>query len=574
MKSLAEILKESKSDKPAVLAYGRMNPPTTGHMKLINKVKEIAHQEGGSHHIVVSHSHDAKKNPLTSEQKLKHLHRFSPDTNFKAASKESPTILSHAAELHKQGHKHLIVVAGSDRVHEYHDLLHKYNGKQGTHGSYNFKKIEVRSSGERDPDAEGVEGMSASKMREHAKNNDYKSFKKGIPSHVKDEHAKELFHDVKRGMGINEDVNRGMFKAIFVCGTPGSGKDIIIREGIAEEKAVEVDINYLSSIFNNKFILSESTKDNRKNAFKSRMPLIINCPADKASLIRSVKEELEEFNYSCMMVFVETTNEISQKRNAELRRSLDESLRYDKWKKGQKNKYLFYHIFEEFDILQNDVEKDELYIGDICQHINQFLDIPLDENNSPIMQFLRKSGSTDDVRDGDVKSNGGYTFRTYTDNSKPTMIKASEPKVSNFSKDNNIDKMKKMKQRAQPAPKVVGTPGVGPTYDNRMAQGNIYPTNGLGNSTYRESVEDKYNLDLAEKSKQLIKFSSLRKLNELQGAGTDPDAIMGSSMGVGGTLGGGMNKMSLVTPQDQFKKLGQNPNAKTKKKLKDFKNGQ
>ena len=127
-------------EKHGVLAFGRMNPPTTGHEVLVNKAKEVAKKVGGEHHIVLSGSHDPKKNPLTPEQKIKHAKRAFPNTNITAASKEEPTFLQHAAKLHKAGVTHLHMIAGSDRVKEYHDKLHQYNG---THGKalYNFKKI-------------------------------------------------------------------------------------------------------------------------------------------------------------------------------------------------------------------------------------------------------------------------------------------------------------------------------------------------------------------------------------------------------------------------------------------------
>lgn len=191
------------AEKTTVFAFGRMNPPTVGHEKLVNKVKEIAAKHKADHLIVMSHSQDAKKNPLSAEQKLKHAKRFFPKTNLKVSSKESPSYLTHAADLHKSGTKHLVMVAGSDRVQSYHDTLHKYNG-EGEGKLYNFKSIKVVSAGERDPDAEGVEGMSASKMREHAKNNNLDEFKKGVPSHVHEKHTKELFDDVRSGMKLSE----------------------------------------------------------------------------------------------------------------------------------------------------------------------------------------------------------------------------------------------------------------------------------------------------------------------------------------------------------------------------------
>ena len=167
MKKIKDFFVEEKENH-AVLAFGRMNPPTTGHEKLVNKVKEIAYSVGGSHHVVMSHTQDSKKNPLSSADKLKHAKRFFPNTNLSVSDKEHPNFLTQAQKLHKQGVTHLHMVAGSDRVDEYHKTLHKYNG---THEGalFNFKKIKVHSAGQRDPDAEGTEGMSASKMREHAK---------------------------------------------------------------------------------------------------------------------------------------------------------------------------------------------------------------------------------------------------------------------------------------------------------------------------------------------------------------------------------------------------------------------
>ena len=192
------------TEKHAVMAFGRMNPPTTGHEVLVHKVKSVAKQVGGSHHIVLSHSQDAAKNPLTAAQKVKHAKRFFPDTNISLATKDEPNFLTQAAKLHKQGVTHLHMVAGSDRVAEYHKLLHKYNG---THEGalFNFKKITLHNAGARDPDAEGTSGMSASKMRSHATSNNFDDFKQGIPKHVPEHHAKELFRDVRKGMQIKEE---------------------------------------------------------------------------------------------------------------------------------------------------------------------------------------------------------------------------------------------------------------------------------------------------------------------------------------------------------------------------------
>jgi hypothetical protein len=200
---LRDFISENK-EVHHVMAFGRMSPPTTGHEVLVNKVKDVAKSVGGKHSVVLSHTQDKDKNPLSSADKLKHAKRFFPKTNLSTSSKDSPTFLSHAAELHKKGVTHLHMVAGSDRVDEYEKKLAQYNG---THKGalFNFKKITVHSAGERDPDAEGTTGMSASKMRSHASSGNFKEFKKGIPSHVPEHHAKEMFHDVRKGMQIKEE---------------------------------------------------------------------------------------------------------------------------------------------------------------------------------------------------------------------------------------------------------------------------------------------------------------------------------------------------------------------------------
>ena len=203
MKTFSQFIAEEASKEHHVLAFGRMNPITSGHEALVKKIHSVAKEHGAGHTLVVSHSQDAKKNPLSPDDKVKHAKRAFPDTNIKASSKLKPTILHHAVELHNKGVKHLHVIAGSDRAQEMHDLLHRYNGKKMQHaGTYNFKSITVHSAGERDPDAEGTTGMSASKMRAHAAAGDKKAFHAGAPSGMSHAHKDEMYHDVRRGMGI------------------------------------------------------------------------------------------------------------------------------------------------------------------------------------------------------------------------------------------------------------------------------------------------------------------------------------------------------------------------------------
>jgi len=193
------------TEKRAVMAFGRMNPPTTGHEKLMHAVHKEAKRQGASAHVIASHSHDKEKNPIHPHKKLGYLKKVAPKgVNVSVSSKEHPTLLHHASRLHAAGHDHLTVVAAGDREKEFHSLLHKYNGKKGSHGHYNYKSIKIHSAGKRDPDAEGTEGISGTKMRAHAKSNDHKSFKKGLPKALHP-HAHEIMKHVNEE--IEEIVN-------------------------------------------------------------------------------------------------------------------------------------------------------------------------------------------------------------------------------------------------------------------------------------------------------------------------------------------------------------------------------
>jgi len=183
-----------------VMTFGRMNPPTTGHEKLIHATHKVAQRHGSKAHIVLSHSHDKKNNPLPQKHKINYVKKIHPGVHVTGSSKESPSFLHHAKKLHQAGHDHLHVVAGSDRTGEYKKVLNKYNGHKD---HYNFKSITVHSAGQRDPDSEGTSGISGTKMRAHAKSGDHKSFKAGLPKslhkHHKEisSHITEAYEDVE-----------------------------------------------------------------------------------------------------------------------------------------------------------------------------------------------------------------------------------------------------------------------------------------------------------------------------------------------------------------------------------------
>jgi nicotinic acid mononucleotide adenylyltransferase len=184
------------STKTVVLTFGRFNPPTIGHEKLVNKLISIADKEKAEPHVYLGHTQDKKKNPLSYTDKL-HFTKAAFGPVIKSSS--AKTILQVAKDLQAKFDK-MILVVGQDRVEEFETLLNKYNGKE-----YNFETIEVVSAGERDPDADDVTGISSSKMRAIASLGNFEAFKKGLPVKLKNS-AKEIYDSVREGMGIMEDI--------------------------------------------------------------------------------------------------------------------------------------------------------------------------------------------------------------------------------------------------------------------------------------------------------------------------------------------------------------------------------
>jgi nicotinic acid mononucleotide adenylyltransferase len=203
MKKYSQFLKELPN-KTVVFAFGRFNPPTTGHELLIKAVKKLAATHKADHAIYASKTQDSKKNPLTVDKKVHYLNLMFPGTHFVAANEQERTFIEAVKNLNKK-YKSLIMVAGSDRVPEYEKILTKYNGKE-----FHYDTVQVISAGERDPDADDATGMSASKMRAAASKGDYNHFKQGLPSTMRDIDGRRLMNDVRMGMGlesIKEQIN-------------------------------------------------------------------------------------------------------------------------------------------------------------------------------------------------------------------------------------------------------------------------------------------------------------------------------------------------------------------------------
>jgi len=185
------------NSKKLIFAFGRFNPPTTGHDKLMREVISQARKNNANHVVYASASQDKRKNPLDVNTKVKFMKKMFPRNKIMAAGGTQRTFME-ILKFYDRMYGEVIMVAGSDRINEFQKLADKYNGKE-----YNYKSIKVASSGERDPDAEGVSGMSASKMREMAKNDDYRNFKRGVVN-LSDSDTKALFAAVKKGMDIKE----------------------------------------------------------------------------------------------------------------------------------------------------------------------------------------------------------------------------------------------------------------------------------------------------------------------------------------------------------------------------------
>ena len=172
MKTYKSFMTEEKGDT-AIFTFGRFNPPTLGHEKLVIAVANVARREGGEYFVYPSHTQDPKKNPLDQTTKVKYMKKMFSKHKENIIISTGKTALEIASELHDKGYTNLVMVVGSDRVKDFQRILDKYNGEDKGHGFYDFDSIKVVSAGERDPDAEGVSGMSASKMREAAVEGDY-----------------------------------------------------------------------------------------------------------------------------------------------------------------------------------------------------------------------------------------------------------------------------------------------------------------------------------------------------------------------------------------------------------------
>ncbi len=285
-----EALDEAKA-KSLVMNFGRMSPIHEGHGEVIRSVVDTANRLGADHKVIMSHTQDAKKNPLSPQQKLKHARRAFPGVNFEVSSPSQPSLLHHLAKAHADGYREITIVGGSDRD-AMGQMAQRYNGVKGPHGYYKAKLNFVQAGASRDEGGSGVASYSASKMRDAASKNDFDSFKSMAPKKMRDQHVRDMFNDTRSGMKITESVSfKGFIEFLqeedldetytsavrglgYVTGEPSAPQNDVQQYYDANAKQVS-QVNDA---------LSKEMKDNKLVGFKSFNPKDISNNRDKSLL--------------------------------------------------------------------------------------------------------------------------------------------------------------------------------------------------------------------------------------------------------------------------------------------------
>lgn len=356
------------------------------------------------------------------------------------------------------------------------------------------------------------------------------------------------FKDLIGNISKNSNTIFGENKAVFVTGGPGSGKDVIIREILSHVDITEVNHMQAYNYLADKKRLFEKSNDFRRETIRTHNPLIINAPADDLERISYIKEELEELGYNTLMVFVHTTDSVSKSRNEKLTRMMFESVRQAKWTNSQNNKESYKEVFDNFIQINNNhsIEQIEEDIEFAYKKINKFFVsesskptlVKLDQDKAKTINDITPDNGAvpppDDIKYNAPKRNKSFIFKTYSEDNTPVMVKSPEPKETNFSKDKESSRKKKMVDSPTVNQRMRNVSGISPEFDTRQ-QGTVYPMSGLGSVTYREQRD----------------FKSFR--SKIKEAIDDPGAV---DMGVGGTCGGATNMEPMQSYKDQGKNIG------------------
>ena len=192
-----------EEEKTLYFVWGRMNPPTAGHEKLLDFLKVKAAKN--PYRIYLTQTVDKNKNPIPFAQKIKFARKGFPQYARQIImNKKIRTIFEALTSFYNEGFKRIVIVAGEDRIRQYDVLLKKYNGAKGKHGFYNFERIDVLNAGKRDPESEGVEGVSGTKLRDFVKAGDFAKFSQYMPKKLSTVDAKQVFNSVRKGLGLKE----------------------------------------------------------------------------------------------------------------------------------------------------------------------------------------------------------------------------------------------------------------------------------------------------------------------------------------------------------------------------------
>ncbi len=375
--------------KTLVFTFGRFTPPQVGHAKVINKVVDYAKSIGADNRIYTSASFDNKKNPIPFNEKVYFLKQLFPSANIN--SDKSLTNLHQILKgLVKEKYTDIVMVIGEDREDEFNELLGKYirNPKDKDYDAkkhYGFNSFKVINAGHRDPNAGGLEGASGTKMREFVAKNDFNSFAKFTPT-KNVALIRKIFTTVKRNMAINEETllegcnDRAIFKAVFICGGPGSGKDYIVRSTLFGYGLVEINsdtaFEFLMRKNNMDMRMKDAvnvkrdlirgtaktmTKEKERLALVGRLGIIINGTGDDYHSVEYIKRNLEALGYETRMLAIQTDNEVSRQRNV-LRgqlggREVPEQIRKEKWMLANSNIKHYAQLFgNNFFLVDNSLD--------------------------------------------------------------------------------------------------------------------------------------------------------------------------------------------------------------------------
>ena len=333
--------------KSIAFTFGRFNPPTTGHEKLINKVASI---RANDYKIYLSRSQDPKKNPLSPRQKLDIMRKMFPRHARSIEINNTNMILDICTLLYKKGYSDITMVVGSDRVREFDTIIKKYNDVKSRHGYYNFDSINVVSAGERDPDADNVSGMSASKMRAAASSNDIGSFRKGLPRGVD---ANAIMKQVRQGMNLAAQYTGETREVVpFKDFEHQQIRDLYIREMIFN---VGEKVSYVKEDIEGKVVRKGTNyivlEDNKNNLHKAWIWDCVPVSADREVEVREYNTDVD-YGFTAVSTIEEDLDAQPQDKDVKKKKGTQPKKYYKDLDKGTKNKRADY--FKNKDTTKND----------------------------------------------------------------------------------------------------------------------------------------------------------------------------------------------------------------------------